>query len=68
LVHTEADAAVSNLEIPYIGDKALQVVAYMDGKKQTSTGAQQANQALQADNLHKETATRTDSIESSHKS
>lgn len=52
-----------NYEIPYIGDKALQIVAYMDGKKTTTTGAQQANQALQADNLHKETATRFEGLE-----
>jgi hypothetical protein len=51
------------LVTPFIGDKSLQVVAFMDGKKQVTTGANQANQALQADNLHKETATRFDSME-----
>lgn len=51
------------LVVPYVADKSLQVVAFLDGKKQVTTGSTQGNQALQADNLHKETATRTDMME-----
>jgi hypothetical protein len=47
----------------YIGDRALQVVQFMEGQKAQSTGVLQANQALQADNLHKETATRFNGME-----
>lgn len=55
------------LETPYIGDKALQVIQFMEGKKQMSTGSQGANQALEADQLHKETATRFKSMDSASK-
>lgn len=51
------------LVTPYIGDKALQVVTYLDSARSTSTGNMQMNQALQADNLHKETATRFEGLE-----
>lgn len=54
---------VMPLTVPYVGDKALQVVAYLDASKATSTGALMANQALEADNLHKETATRFEGME-----
>lgn len=54
---------IQGLEIPYIGDKALQVVAYLDQARAQSTGVNMANQALQADNLHKETATRFEGME-----
>lgn len=46
------------LETPYIGDKALQVIQYMDSKQARSTGALMSSQGLDADTLHKETATR----------
>lgn len=48
----------SPLETPYIGDKALQVIQYMDSKQARSTGALMSSQGLDADTLHKETATR----------
>ena len=48
----------SRLEIPYVGDKALQVIQYVDSKRAQTTGSLMANQGLQADQLHKETATR----------
>lgn len=51
------------LTTPYVGDKALQVVAYMDGKRASSTGSIQANQALQGDQLNEETATRFKGME-----
>lgn len=47
------------LVVPYVADKSLQVVAFLDGKKQVTTGSTQGNQALQADNLSEESATRS---------
>ena len=46
------------IETPYIGDKALQVIQYMDSLQSRRTGSQLASQGLDADSLHKETATR----------
>lgn len=50
--------AVAMLETPYIGDKALQVVQYVDSVRQQDTGGIVANQGLDSDQLQKETATR----------
>jgi hypothetical protein len=50
------------VEIPYIGDKALQVIQYLDQARAQSTGALMASQGLNADDLGKETATRFDGI------
>ena len=65
VIHTDGipQQDIMPLVTPYIGDKALQVVAFMDGQKQLSTGDVMGNQALQADNLHKETATRSQIME-----
>ena len=51
-------AAVAQLQTPYIGDKALQVVQYVDSVRQQTTGGIVANQGLDSDQLQKETATR----------
>ena len=51
------------LETPYVSDKTLQVLQYMEGKKQSSTGAMNQNQALEADQLADETATRFKGME-----
>lgn len=48
---------------PYIGDSALQVIQYIDQTKANRAGTLMASQGLEADNLHKETATRFDGIE-----
>lgn len=60
IVRTTGDPrmAVAQLETPYIGDKALQVVQYMDSKRAQSTGTYLANQGLDSDKLYNETATR----------
>lgn len=58
-----AQEAVFPLITPYIGDKALQVVQYMDSKRAQSTGSLMANQGLKEDALHKETATRFRGVE-----
>lgn len=51
------------LETPYIGDKALQVVQYMDSLQSRRTGSQLAAQGLDADTLHRETATRFEGVQ-----
>lgn len=68
-IHVEGQVAGSlmPLETPYIGDRALQVIQFMEGKKQASTGNQISNQALEADNLHKESATRFKGMEDANK-
>ncbi len=51
------------VEIPYIGDKALQVIQYWDHSRSQTTGSLLASQGLDADNLGKETATRFQGVE-----
>jgi len=51
------------LETPYIGDKALQVIQYMDSLQTRRTGTHLSSQGLDADVLHKETATRFEGVE-----
>lgn len=62
IVRYRGEGPVSNhvypLVTPYVGDKTLQVIQYFDSKRAQTTGSLQANQGLQADDLHKETATR----------
>jgi len=55
--------AVMPLVIPYIGDKTLQVIQYVDGARAQTTGSNMANQGLDADSIGKETATRFNGIE-----
>ena len=55
--------AVMPLVIPYTGDKTLQVIQYVDGARAQTTGANMANQGLDADSIGKETATRFNGIE-----
>jgi hypothetical protein len=55
--------AVFPLQIPYIGDKALQVIQYVDHSRAQSTGANMVNQGLDADSIAKETATRFEGVE-----
>ena len=60
IVRTTGDPrmAVAQLETPYIGDKALQIVQYVDSTRSQSTGTYLANQGLDSDQLYNETATR----------
>ena len=55
------------LEIPYIGDKALQVIQYWDQQRAQTTGSLLASQGLNADELGKETATRFEGVEEASK-
>ena len=60
---TNPAAAVAQLQTPYIGDKALQVIQYVDSVRQQTSGGQLANQGLDSDQLHQETATRFRGVE-----
>lgn len=51
------------LETPYIGDKALQVIQFLDSKQSRSTGNLLANQGLESDDFAKETATRFQGVQ-----
>ncbi len=55
------------VQVPYIGDKALQVVQYWDQSRAQTTGSLLASQGLNADELGKETATRFNGVESASK-
>lgn len=69
-IHSEGQPAANlmQLETPYTADKSLQLVQYMEGRKAATAGQLQANQALEADDLHKETATRFEGIQEAAKS
>jgi len=56
------------VEIPYIGDKALQVIQYWDQARAQTTGSLMASQGLNADDLGKETATRFTGVQDASKS
>ena len=57
--------AVFPLQIPYIGQQALQVIQYVDQSRAQTTGALLSNQGLDADKLNQETATRFNGIKDS---
>lgn len=65
VVHSEGipQQNIMPLETPYIGDKSLQLIQYMEGKKVSTTGSMNQNQALEADQLQHETATRFKGME-----
>lgn len=60
IVRTTGDPrmAVAQLETPFIGDKALLVMQYMDTAQAKTTGNMLTNQGLDSDALYRETATR----------
>ena len=51
------------LESPYIGDKALQVIQYLDAEKSQSVGQMMSTQGLTTDDFYQETATRFAGVE-----
>lgn len=65
IIRTEGDprSAVAALETPYIGNQALQVVQYVDSLRAQTVGQQIANQGLEADRFHRETATRFEGVQ-----
>jgi len=68
IVRFNGDDPVTNhvlpLVTPYVGDKTLQVLQYCDSRRAQTTGSLMANQGLSADDIHKETATRFNGVES----
>lgn len=65
-VRTTADdptRAVGRLDIPYIGDKALQIIQYVDSQRAARTGTLLQSQGLDTDNFYKETATRFQGVQ-----
>lgn len=67
IVRTKGEAnpgqSLFPIEIPYIGDKALQVIQYWDQARAQSTGTMLASQGLDADSLGEESATRFEGVE-----
>jgi len=57
--------AVFPLQIPYIGQQALQVIQYVDQTRAQTTGSLLSNQGLDADKLNQETATRFNGVKDS---
>lgn len=51
------------LATPYIGDKSLQVIQYIDFARAQTTGSLMASQGLNGDALYKETATRFEGVQ-----
>lgn len=62
-VHGNPFEKMMPLVTPYIGDKSLQVIQYIDNARAQSTGTLQASQGLDADALEKETATRFEGVQ-----
>lgn len=60
VIRTKGDVrqAVAALETPYVADKTLQVIQYMDFARSQRTGTLMASQGLSADKINNETATR----------
>jgi len=67
IVRSTKDTPIGNdlmpITIPYIGDKAMQVIQYYDQSRAQTTGSLMASQGLNSDDLGKETATRFTGIE-----
>jgi len=55
--------SIMMVETPYIGDKSLQVIQYLDQARAQTTGTLMASQGLDADALGKETATRFEGVQ-----
>lgn len=55
--------AVYPLQIPYIGDRTLQVIQYVDQARAQTSGTLLASQGLNADAIEKETATRFNGVQ-----
>ena len=53
---------VAPLQTEFVGDKALMVMQYVDSARAQRTGSLLANQSLDSDQLHKETATRFEGV------
>ena len=58
--------SIQQLTTPYIGNETLQVLQHRDQQQAARTGTMLDSQGLDADQLHKETATRFQGIEKSN--
>jgi hypothetical protein len=71
IIRTTGETPVGNdlmpVVIPYIGDKAMQVIQYYDQARAQTTGSLMASQGLDADELGKETATRFTGVDKASK-
>jgi len=71
IVRTKGDSnpgeSMFPVEIPFIADKALLMLNYLDQQRTNRTGALATSQGLNADDLNQETATRFNGIESAGK-
>jgi hypothetical protein len=67
VVRSTTDTPIANdllpIVIPYIGDKAMQVIQYYDQSRAQTTGSLMASQGLEADDIGQETATRFTGVE-----
>jgi hypothetical protein len=65
IIRTKGDVrlAVAALETPYVADKTLQVIQYMDFARAQRSGTLMASQGLNADSVSNETATRTNAVQ-----
>lgn len=55
-------ANIAALETPFIGDRTLLIMQYLDTRRAASTGELLANQGLETDKIYNETATRFDGM------
>jgi len=67
VVRSKGDGPVGNdflpIITPYVGDKSLQIIQYLDQSRAQTTGSLMASQGLNADDLGKETATRFNGVQ-----
>lgn len=67
IIRSTTDAPVGNdlmpVVVPYVGDKSLQIIQYLDQSRAQTTGSLMASQGLNADDLGKETATRFQGVQ-----
>jgi hypothetical protein len=65
IIRTRGDVrqAVAALETPYVADKTLQVIQYMDFARAQRSGTLMATQGLNADTFTNETATRFNGVQ-----
>lgn len=67
VIRSTSDTPIANdlmpVVVPYIGDRAMQVIQYYDQSRAQTTGSLLASQGLNADELGKETATRFNGVQ-----
>lgn len=64
IIRTKGDPrlAAAALEVPFIGDKAIAIIQYMDFARAQRTGTNMASQGLNSDSLREETAARFNGV------